>query len=166
MLVVLGVELDEQVVRTESEVAFYDFRNQFQLRHHHFVQRAAVQRYTDVGADVVAQRLWVYIVSRAGYHSCVDQSLHSLVDGSSGNAALLSHVLEWDSRVVRDDIQNLTVKFVDFLHNYNVFRFKVFVRSVAASVMSYLHKYSEETAMCQTKTADFCHDSPLLLSKE
>ena len=118
LLIVTGKEFHKHRVRTGSEMAFHYLGNMHETLNDLLVHRTALKRNAYVGAGTVTQRLGIHIETGACDDTIVNQMLYTLMNGGTGNAALCCHILERDARILRQDIQYLSVQIVYLFHCY------------------------------------------------
>ena len=123
VLVVAGIYLGQHGVRTSGEVAFHYFGNLFQLCHYRLVHGAFFQLDTHIRAGSVSEGFRVDVITRTYNDTEINQTLHTLVDGSTRYAAFGSYILERNTGVLGNDFQNLPVKIVYFFHNSKLVKF-------------------------------------------
>ena len=99
------------------------------------VSRAAVERYSHVGARAVAHALRAYVVARTGYHAAFYHAQHPLVHCRARHVANLGNVLEWHARVAGYYTENLLVVVINFL----LFRFHGYIFFVLPVVLFVLN---------------------------
>ena len=58
------------------------------------------------------------MIARTGDHAVIEHFLHTLVNRSTTYATLLCHIAEGNASILGDNLQNLTIQFVNFLHYF------------------------------------------------
>ena len=88
--------------------------------HHFLIHRTSLQGDAHIGAGAVAQRLGINIEATACDDVAVDETLHTLMDSCTRDAALCSNVLERYAGILREDAEDFLVKIVDFVHLFSL----------------------------------------------
>jgi hypothetical protein len=80
------------------------------------IHGSALQGDTYVCTSAIAKTLRVDIKAAAYDDLALDEVLHTLVDGSTGDVTLGSHVLKRNTRILGQNTQNLLVKIIYLFH--------------------------------------------------
>lgn len=116
VLVVACENLDEHRVGTSGEVALNDFGDLFKFGDNLAVHVAALEVDADVGASLVSDDARVDVVAGSGDNVEIDHALDALMYGGTGNAANFRHVLGGDAGVLHNNLKDLSIEIVDFVH--------------------------------------------------
>ena len=119
MLVIMGIDLDEDTESTEGVLCFHDLGYLFESGDDLVVHRGFLHGDTDIDAELIAERFGVNMIAGTCNDTIVKHLLHALMDGSATDPALLRYILERNSGTLGDNLQDLSIQFVYFFHYYN-----------------------------------------------
>ena len=118
VLVVMGIDLNEQTESTQRVLRFHHLGDLLEGCDDLVVHRGFLHGDTDIDAELVAQRFGLYMIAGTGNDTIVEHLLHALVNRSTADVTLLRYILERDTRTLGNNLENLTIQFVNFFH-YN-----------------------------------------------
>ena len=116
LLVVLGIQFYQHGVRTGGEMTLHYLRDMHESLHHLFIHTALFERDAHVCTSGISQALGIDIKSTSHDDISLYEMLHSLVDGGTRHIALSRYILEWDTCILRQNVQYLFVKIINFFY--------------------------------------------------
>ena len=110
MVVVLGIELDEQVIFACSEVALNNLGDCLEPGHHLVKLGRIVEEETDVGTGLIAHRCWVNQRDGAADDSHVVEFLDTLVNSRTRHIAGTCDFQIGLARIQRQHFQDFVIE--------------------------------------------------------
>ena len=90
-------------------MALYNFRNGADTLHYIAIHRTAFEVQTNVSTRGIAKTLRVYVEAAAYNYAIFDKVLNTLVYCCARYTTLCCYIFKWDTSVLRQDTQYLSV---------------------------------------------------------
>ena len=109
MVVIVGVELDEEVVAAGGEVALYDFGDLLEAVDYLIELGGVLEEESDIGAGVKSDRGGIDVELRALDDAYRLESGDALMDSGAGYFAFTCYLQEGSSGVVEQEVKDFDV---------------------------------------------------------
>ena len=90
-----------------------------QALYHLLVHRTLLEVDAYIGTGGIAETLGIHIETTARDDIGIDQMLHTLMDRCTRHITLGGYILEWNTRILRQNAQYFLVQKIYFFHFYS-----------------------------------------------